>query len=412
MPGGLSPPIEVILKWAPLIDYEHPERSGYGVVVLTGVLLGLAYIVVGMRLWARYRIVKNAGIDDVLILLNMIPLTGMSVALMLSYFYWGFDRHVWDLQAPTIIAARKVQLAIESAYMGSVCLTKISILLFYRRLTAGTIGKAFQWTVHLAIASVLAYFVVFHLTLFLCCRPLFSSWKQGDFAWLLANRETFTCWDEGKILVATAVVSAIQDFVACGLPMILFWKLHISKRQKIVLGGIFALGGFLCVCSVIRTYYIWKVYNATYDMTWEGRPAWMWLSIEANVAVMCASAPALKVFFKHSLAGPTTRYVNYLRRTPYARQGKEMSGGSDETEDSIQALPTIKSSRFGRKKLPVNRIGKLGTWDVSYDDEERYSELEHEMRNFQSKPYTAGKPTFETTVQGNAKSTRGSKYYA
>jgi hypothetical protein len=43
---------------------------------------------------------------------------------------------------------------------------------------------------------------------------------------------------------------------------------------------------------------IFSIYYATYDMTWGSYPAWILLAIEAHVGVICASAPALEVYFK------------------------------------------------------------------------------------------------------------------
>jgi hypothetical protein len=126
--------------------------------------------------------------------------------------------------------------------MVSTCTTKISILLFYRRLAAGTVSRAFQWALYLAMASVIMYYIVFQVLMFTSCRPFHAYWKLADYFWLMQNKDKFQCLDEGVILVASAIVSAVQDFIACGLPMILFWKLRIPIRQKIALGGIFALG--------------------------------------------------------------------------------------------------------------------------------------------------------------------------
>lgn len=53
-------------------------------MILICVLLALTYVVVGLRLWARLRIAKNPGIDDALIAFNMIPLTGLGVAMCLG----------------------------------------------------------------------------------------------------------------------------------------------------------------------------------------------------------------------------------------------------------------------------------------------------------------------------------------
>jgi hypothetical protein len=72
MPGGIHPPFSVILSWKP--NYVNPENRGWGVVILVSVLLILTYIVVCMRIWARFRLLKNSGIDDALIIFNMVPL--------------------------------------------------------------------------------------------------------------------------------------------------------------------------------------------------------------------------------------------------------------------------------------------------------------------------------------------------
>jgi hypothetical protein len=99
-------------------------------------------------------------------------------------------------------------------------------------------------------------------------------------------------------------------------------------------------------------------------MTWESQPAWMWLAIEAHVAVMCASAPALKIFFKHTIIG--SRTDSEVHSSTYLKQarGKNVSGPSSMEKASF-------SSRH---------IGKTSTWEV-------YSEHdgdEHELVGYRS----------------------------
>ena len=84
MPGGLHPPPEVFLSWRP--NYIDPERRGPGVVVLTGVMLALVYLVVALRLYARGVKAHTLGLDDVLIAMNLIFLTGLSITIILSTF--------------------------------------------------------------------------------------------------------------------------------------------------------------------------------------------------------------------------------------------------------------------------------------------------------------------------------------
>jgi hypothetical protein len=71
MPGGLYPPTEVIDSWN--LNYVNPPTSGMHVIIITAAMTGVTYLVVGMRFWARFRLAKNAGIDDALIMINMVP---------------------------------------------------------------------------------------------------------------------------------------------------------------------------------------------------------------------------------------------------------------------------------------------------------------------------------------------------
>jgi hypothetical protein len=86
MPGGLHPPISVLISWIP--NYANPETKGWGLVILVIVLLALAYIVVAMRLIARFKLAKNPGIDDGLIIFNMVraPLGFFNILLTIFSF--------------------------------------------------------------------------------------------------------------------------------------------------------------------------------------------------------------------------------------------------------------------------------------------------------------------------------------
>lgn len=84
MGGGPHPPLGVVATWKP--NYSNPEERGWEMVILVSVLLGATYIIVALRLWARFLITKNAGIDDALIMFNLIPLTGLAVALSLGWY--------------------------------------------------------------------------------------------------------------------------------------------------------------------------------------------------------------------------------------------------------------------------------------------------------------------------------------
>jgi hypothetical protein len=133
-------------------------------------------------------------------------------------------------------------MALEALYLLSTSTTKISILLFYRRLAAGSVTNRFIYLVYAAVAFVVVYFVIFFINLFIGCRPLAAFWLQVDPFWNAQHEGQYQCINEAANLIAAASVSVVQDCLACGMPMILFWKVRIPQKQRFALGVVFGVG--------------------------------------------------------------------------------------------------------------------------------------------------------------------------
>lgn len=84
--GGLHPTPEVIKSW-PRPNYINPEQRGWEAPIVLLVFLGITVAVYIARMWARLAISKNGGIDDILISLSMIPLFGLTIAVVLGKFF-------------------------------------------------------------------------------------------------------------------------------------------------------------------------------------------------------------------------------------------------------------------------------------------------------------------------------------
>lgn len=68
---ALHPPFSVIVTW-PFNYTNPPETRGWSVIFFFVLLIVSSYIVVSLRIWARLRRSKNPGIDDALIVFNMV----------------------------------------------------------------------------------------------------------------------------------------------------------------------------------------------------------------------------------------------------------------------------------------------------------------------------------------------------
>jgi hypothetical protein len=130
----------------------------------------------------------------------------------------------------------------EELYMVSTCTTKISILLFHRRLAAGTITDRYTYCIRAAIAFVVVYFIIFFINILNVCTPFSAYWMQANYHWLQSNLSNFKCENEAAALISSGILSTIQDFIAFGLPIVLLWRLQLPKRQKIDLAMVFGVG--------------------------------------------------------------------------------------------------------------------------------------------------------------------------
>jgi hypothetical protein len=76
------------------------------------------------------------------------------------------------------------------------------------------------------------------------CRPLNAFWNQVDFAWAATHVEgrDYVCFNEPADLLSASAISIVQDFIACFMPSVLFWKLQLPFRQKVALGALFSVG--------------------------------------------------------------------------------------------------------------------------------------------------------------------------
>jgi hypothetical protein len=70
MPGGLHPPKNVTDTWKP--NHVDPQTRGWGLPASLIALYWVAFFAVGFRLLGRLVYMRNAGIDDIFIVISLV----------------------------------------------------------------------------------------------------------------------------------------------------------------------------------------------------------------------------------------------------------------------------------------------------------------------------------------------------
>lgn len=240
-------------------------------------------------------------------------------------------------------------------YVFATCSVKISILLFYRRLSSG-FSRGFYIASWIGIAYNIAFLVTFVFLIGFACRPIKAYWMQADVVggWALTHK--FTCIDEHISLPASGAASLLGDFYATLLPCILTFNLDLPRRQKLALYPLFWLGFLVMAAGIMRTYFLNYLINHTYDNTWYLWKSWLWSMVELYVSIIAASAPALQPFSRRFLLDPTSsrRGGSYS----YAHDQDSELGGEREAERKLWSNTS--------NTMPFDEIGDIEKMDIAF----------------------------------------------
>lgn len=142
--------------------------------------------------------------------------------------------------------------------MGEVCffistsLTKISILLFYRRLVDRAYGRVMQWAIYAAIAFSIAYLAGFLLFLVFVCSPTSAVWNSLD----ITYSQPYKCVSRRVADPLAGALSVFSDVYSLAIPEVVVSSMRLPWRQKIALYGIFSTGLLYVTTSLVSPFHL------------------------------------------------------------------------------------------------------------------------------------------------------------
>ncbi|KAF2136857.1 uncharacterized protein K452DRAFT_236878, partial [Aplosporella prunicola CBS 121167] len=259
--------------WAPIIV----------VIVLTVIIFALRFV-------AKY-ISKDPYMkaDDYWLILGMIISIGSASCAFESGKH-GSGKHIWALKPENITSLLKIIYADGLIYSTAVTCTKLSILLYYRRIFN------FKYVYYFGLFLIISYWVTVIIVLNAGCRPLSLIWEQYTNPLLL---KTGVCMDLPRFYWQNAIWAMAVDIVILLMPIYPVWTLHTTTANKLAVSGMLALGVFLLVCfgSVIGACgaRIEAMHHlmTELDKSWYLCPAFAWTCVEPFVGIISACLPTL-----------------------------------------------------------------------------------------------------------------------
>ena len=155
--------------------------------------------------------------------------------MSLGILHLGWDKHTFDVNPRTWPNSGYVAFIYQWGYLYGLSFTKLSVLLFYRRLTSGSISRWYKTVIYVAIGIVVGYTIAYTIGYLVVCKPIEYYWQLYSLTWLVEHPGA-SCMSgdaRSKATIAAGVLSVFTDLYTVLLPMIVLRTLRINPRAKL-----------------------------------------------------------------------------------------------------------------------------------------------------------------------------------
>ncbi|KAF2680126.1 hypothetical protein K458DRAFT_393099 [Lentithecium fluviatile CBS 122367] len=265
------------------------EDNGPIIVGVTWFLCFFSGTFLVLRLYAKISRRQGLWWDDHILIFSWTMLLVESVLTQMGQTL-GFGKHTTAIPPQNLpLIALGTSIAASISCFAST-FSKISFGVTLLRLTTGPL-RACVW---FCIITLFLVMLPSALLTWISCRPMAKAWNS------LIEGE---CWD-GRVTVGYGIFNAgwcaATDFALALIPWKLVWGLRLRTREKVGVAVAMSMGMLAGVCAIVKGVYL--VQLAQQDFFYNGKDVTIWTAVETATAIVGASIPVLRVFFKDTIS--------------------------------------------------------------------------------------------------------------
>ncbi|KAJ5794710.1 hypothetical protein N7457_001309 [Penicillium paradoxum] len=267
--------------------YTSP-RGVQGLTVSV-VFTALATCFVGLRMFTRIKLMGRVESNDwmvIIALVNSYVFMGLDVVESIS----GMGMHLKDIPPHILERQMKAFWLTIPFYNAAVLCAKASILMQYLRVFPTRRMRIICWLM-ITILGVYGTWAV--ISAFFNCIPVAKFWDDSIKGY---------CLSKPGLWFSNASMHITTDFAILLIPIPALMAVELPRRQKFALMAMFALGGFVCITSIVRLVSLKQISESS-DPTYDNVGAAAWSAVECNTGIICACLPTLKPLFARLFPG-------------------------------------------------------------------------------------------------------------
>ncbi|PSR76250.1 hypothetical protein BD289DRAFT_177500 [Coniella lustricola] len=328
----------------------QPGGNSSGLMAVAIIAIVLGTISVALRLYTRRCVLKQIWLDDYFAVASWACLIAVTVSNFHS-ISTGLGSHMDEIPSSVLPAFLKdLWLGLVIYNIALVFLKLTLFFQFYRiiRSTSWHGLKIFNIVVMCLIAGWQGAQVFVQI---FACVPVERSWD---------STVEGTCQSINVTRTMNIVGNIVTDFIILLLPLPTIWRLSLPKRTKYAVMGIFSLGFFTCIVSILR-----GTLNSDEtggDVSWDSVSVIAWTTAELLTGVVIASLSTMRPLI--------SRYLPGFSMTGSSRQITGTAGASyglqQLTNKTAMSRADSKSAIMSRS----SRFSKNGWMDLNESDRE------------------------------------------
>ncbi|KAE8332509.1 hypothetical protein BDV39DRAFT_216605 [Aspergillus sergii] len=336
--------------------------KGPRILAVVWTLSALTTIFVAARVYIRQWLIRNAGIDDYIIVVALC-LTLTSVGMTTANVHMGYGKHAWFLEQSTVETISLVNTI--SFVIGIFCFTipKVAVtVLLTRILNPSRLQRIWLWMMIGITAS--------------------AAWQRR-----LVTEGEANCNDVQiliKYAIFNAALSASVDLYLAIYPSTVLMKLRMPLQKRLALCAALGMGSIAAATAIAKSTQF-PDFALQDDYTYETADLVMWTNVESNVLILASCIPTLQPILELTLRGhvhtrsPRGKDANYPRDSVFQRTGHKTNRRSDRSITHVESQESILGAEERKNSHPLGAIVRTDDVSVEFNTRSGHSMPERHM---------------------------------
>ncbi|KAI1128526.1 hypothetical protein F5Y10DRAFT_240288 [Nemania abortiva] len=280
---ALEPPSPDIIP-----NLENPPNGNVIALATVTICLSVATISALLRAYARIFVSRKVNLED------YIAFIGYSLGVAFAYSGYrlylgtGFFVHQWNVKVKDLAEFLFTVYLGSAFYSIAVMSLKVAILLEWTRTFAPRGARGFFYHACLVLIGLnVSFYSSSFLVENLSCFPHNGIWDKTIPA---------RCINHKALDLSSATINLASHLLILILPQWVIWKLNMTRRKKIGVSLIFAVGILTVIAGTFRLATTVQYYLSP-DITYRVSSLSLWALAEVTLLVLVFSMPAFPSLF-------------------------------------------------------------------------------------------------------------------